>query len=349
MLEVATLIGASADKNVYADIVAEESAIVLTNGDLRRIFDNNAEGRMSGNPPSPYPPELASEIRILKSDGRLSSIFEYRQRLVEIIRVVSPGALDMNVQPTLFLIRDVTKEREKQDRISQSHRQALVGEMFGGMAHELNNPLTSIIGLSQLLLEEDLTPDMAEDLRTISSEAQRAGGIVKNLLSFARKHAPVKAPVQMNRVIEDVLKLRAYEHSINNIKVECQLDPELPEVMADYFQMQQVFLNLILNAEQSMLEALSWRASYQGGKLKITTEKLDGKIKLSFADDGPGIPEANLVRIFDPFFTTKEVGKGTGLGLSICYGIVAAHNGRIYAQSELGRGATFIVELPVGV
>jgi signal transduction histidine kinase len=239
------------------------------------------------------------------------------------------------------------EERERRERLSQCHRLALVGGMVDGVAHELNNPLAGIVGLAQLLLEEDLPAYLKGDLGCILEQAQRAGDIVKNLLSFARKHAPVKAPVQMNRVIEDVLKLRSYEHTINNIKVECRLDPSLPEVMADYFQMQQVFLNLVLNAEQAMLEALSWRATYHGGTLRIKSEQLDGKVKLSFTDDGPGIAEANLVHIFDPFFTTKEVGKGTGLGLSICYGIVTAHNGRIYVRSEPGKGATFVVELPV--
>jgi signal transduction histidine kinase len=247
----------------------------------------------------------------------------------------------------LCVISDITEGRIKEERMYLTDRLSSVGEMAAGVAHELNNPLTSIVTLAELALEGDPPSVLADDLRTISSEAQRAGDIVKNLLSFARKHAPVKAPVQMNRVIEDVLKLRSYEHTINNIKVECRLDPSLPEVMADYFQMQQVFLNLVLNAEQAMLEALSWRATYHGGTLRIKSEQLDGKVKLSFTDDGPGIAEANLVHIFDPFFTTKEVGKGTGLGLSICYGIVTAHNGRIYVRSEPGKGATFVVELPV--
>jgi signal transduction histidine kinase len=246
----------------------------------------------------------------------------------------------------LCVISDITESRSKEERMYLTDRLSSVGEMAAGVAHELNNPLTSIVSLAELALEGDSSPEMQDDLRTISGEAQRAGGIIKNLLSFARKHDPIKAPVQLNMVIEDVLKLRAYEHTINNIKVECNLAPELPEVMADYFQMQQVFLNLVLNAEQAMLEALSWRATYEGGTLKITSEQVDDKVKISFADDGPGIAEANLVHIFDPFFTTKEVGKGTGLGLSICYGIVTAHNGRIYARSEPGKGATFVIELP---
>jgi signal transduction histidine kinase len=139
-----------------------------------------------------------------------------------------------------------------------------------------------------------------------------------------------------------VLELRAYEQNLESIIVDARLDSNLPEIMADYFQLQQVFLNIIINAEYFMKE------THHKGKLTITTEKVGNKVKASFADDGPGIDNENLGHLFDPFFTTKEVGRGTGLGLSICHGIVAEHGGRIYVESELGKGATFIVELPIG-
>jgi signal transduction histidine kinase len=178
-------------------------------------------------------------------------------------------------------------------------------------------------------------------LGTVYSEAQRAAAIVKNLLTFARKHTPVKQLSQVNAVIEDVLRLRAYEQKVNNIEVDKRLATDLPEIMVDNFQMQQAFLNIIVNAEFAMLEA------HGKGKLTITTERVNGVIKVTFTDDGPGISKENMKRLFSPFFTTKEVGKGTGLGLSICHGIVSEHGGRIYAESELGRGATFVVELPL--
>jgi signal transduction histidine kinase len=142
-------------------------------------------------------------------------------------------------------------------------------------------------------------------------------------------------------IIDDVLQLRAYEHRVNDITVKTSLDPELPEIMADYHQLQQVFLNIVLNAESVMVDANG------KGTLTITAERAGGSIKISFRDDGPGIPRKNLAYIFDPFFTTKEVGKGTGLGLSICYGIVTEHGGKIYAQNNPDRGATFVVELPI--
>ena len=237
--------------------------------------------------------------------------------------------------------RDITERKRAQEQLMLTDRLASIGELASGIAHELNNPLTSVIGFSQLLMERDIADDMKEDLSLINSEAQRTAGIVKNLLTFARKHAPVKQLSQINNVIEDVLRLRAYEQKVNNIEVKRQLAANLPEIMVDYFQMQQVFLNIIINAEYFMIQA------HNRGTLTITTQRLDNTVRVSVADDGPGIPKENLSRIFTPFFTTKEVGKGTGLGLSICHGIVAEHEGRIYARSRLGKGATFVVELPI--
>jgi signal transduction histidine kinase len=240
-----------------------------------------------------------------------------------------------------MVARDVTKQKRMEEQLIVTDRLASIGELSSGIAHELNNPLTSVIGFSQLLMEGDVPENMRENLATIYDEAQRAAVIVKNLLTFARKHAPVKQMSQVNTVVEGVLKLRSYEQKVNNIEVEKHLAVNLPEIMMDSFQMQQVFLNIIINAEFAMLEA------HQKGKLTVTTEVANNMLKISFADDGPGISEANLKRIFDPFFTTKEVGKGTGLGLSICHGIVTEHGGQIYVKSEIGQGATFIVELPL--
>jgi signal transduction histidine kinase len=228
-----------------------------------------------------------------------------------------------------------------EEQLILTDRLASIGELSSGIAHELNNPLTSVIGFSQLLMDSDVPANIKVDLGIVNSEAQRAAAIVKNLLTFARKHPPVKQLSQVNAVIEDVLRLRAYEQKVNNIEIENHLAPNLPEIMIDHFQMQQVFLNIMVNAEFAMLEA------HHRGKLVVTTERIDGFIRTTFADDGQGITKENLKHIFDPFFTTKEVGKGTGLGLSICHGIVTEHGGLIYATSEIGRGATFVVELPL--
>jgi two-component system NtrC family sensor kinase len=240
----------------------------------------------------------------------------------------------------ITIVRDITERKVMQEQLMLTDRLASIGELASGIAHELNNPLTSIIGFSQLLMEKDIAEDFKEDLQLVHSEAQRAAGIVKNLLTFARKHAPVKQLTQINSVIEDVLKLRAYEQKVNNIEVVRQFASALPEIMVDHFLIRQVFLNLIINAEYFMA------AEHNKGTITITSKRVDNTLRVLFADDGPGISRENLSRIFNPFFTTKEVGKGTGLGLSICHGIVAEHGGKMYARSQPGKGATFIVELP---
>ncbi|MGA8848581.1 MAG: PAS domain S-box protein [Dehalococcoidia bacterium] len=241
----------------------------------------------------------------------------------------------------LISFADITEQKQQRERLMMTDRLASLGELASGTAHELNNPLTSIIGFSQLLLEREVPDDIREDLKLINSEAQRAASVTKNLLTFARKHAPAKQLNQINSIIEDVLKLRAYEHKVNAIEVERQLDLDLPEIMVDYFQIQQVFMNIVINAEYFMTK------THNKGTLTITTKKRNDTVMISVTDDGPGIPPENLRRIFDPFFTTKEAGKGTGLGLSICHGIVTEHGGQIYARSQLGKGATFFVELPI--
>ena len=243
---------------------------------------------------------------------------------------------------SVHIIRDITEQKQQNEQLMMADRLASIGELAAGTAHELNNPLTSVIGFSQLLMDmgKDIPDDIREDVKLIHNEAQRAASVTKNLLTFARKYAPEKQLTQINNIIEDVLKLRAYEQKANNIEVKKKLAPNLPEIMVDFFQMQQVFLNIIINAEYFMTEA------HKKGTLTITTKKQNGSVRISFADDGPGIPEENLSRIFDPFFTTKEAGKGTGLGLSICHGIVTEHGGQIYARSQPGKGATIVIELP---
>ncbi len=245
------------------------------------------------------------------------------------------------VVSVVHVAKDISERKRMEEQLFITDRLASVGELAAGIAHELNNPLTSVIGFSQLLLGRDTPDDVKKDIEVVYSEAQRAAGVVKNLLTFARKHMPVKQLVNINSIIEKVLALRAYEQRVSNIQVITHLTSELPEVMADYFQLQQVYLNIVINAEYFMIEA------HHRGTLVITTERVRNTIMTSFADDGPGIAEENLGHVFDPFFTTKEVGRGTGLGLSICHGIVVEHGGRVYTKSKLGDGATFIVELPI--
>jgi len=248
----------------------------------------------------------------------------------------------------LGVIRDITERKKMEDerkvleqRAQIASRLASVGEMASGIAHEINNPLTSVIGFAQLLIQKDIPEDIGEDVKIINDGAQRVASIVKRLLTFAHQHKPERTYVNINDIIATTLDLRAYEIETSNIKVITQLDPDLPSTMADGGQLQQVFLNIIINAETEM------KLAHGKGNLFIKTETMDNTIRISFKDDGPGIAKENLERIFEPFFTTREVGKGTGLGLSVCHGIVTEHGGRIYAESELGKGATFIVELPL--
>jgi PAS domain S-box-containing protein len=249
----------------------------------------------------------------------------------------------------LLSLRDVTKDKQMEEekrrleeQVQLADRLAAVGELAAGVAHELNNPIAAIKGFAQFLkARKDLDETIRKDLDTIYRESQRAAKITQNLLSFARRHEPEKHSISINDVIENILEMQDHLMKVNNIELGVDLDPDLPKTMADFHQMQQVFMNIVNNAEQAMIEA------HGKGRLLIKTQRSGKMVQITFADNGPGISEENLKRIFDPFFTTKEVGKGTGLGLSICYGLVEAHGGRIYAKSKLGQGATFVVEMPI--
>ncbi|MBD3184789.1 PAS domain S-box protein [Candidatus Poribacteria bacterium] len=236
---------------------------------------------------------------------------------------------------------DVTQQRMLESQLSRSERMSALGQLVSGVAHELNNPLTAVIGYTQLLVGVDCDSETRRMLNIIYREAERCHKIVDGLLQFAREYDQVKEPTQINDVIEATLNLKRYQLHVDNIQLELHLSGDIPETMADPHQLQQVFVNLINNAHQAMTD-------HSGrGKLTIQTELIDDKIVVKFIDTGPGIVKDNLSRIFDPFFTTKESGKGTGLGLSICHSIIEEHNGNIYAESEIGKGSTFTLVLPV--
>jgi len=245
--------------------------------------------------------------------------------------------------------RDITERKMAEEKRIQlelkaqiASRLASVGEMAAGVAHEINNPLTAVTGYAQLLVDrEDVPSDIRSDLAAINDGARRVAGIVRTLLAFSRQTKPQRKLADINELIESTLVLRAYHLRVNNIEVVTRLVPDLLETVVDPGQIQQVLLNLIVNAEMEM------KLAYGKGKLTITTKKSDNTIKICFQDNGPGIKPEVMDKIFDPFFTTREVGEGTGLGLSLCYGIVAEHKGKIYAESKPGKGATFIIELPV--
>jgi len=245
------------------------------------------------------------------------------------------------VVASAHLVRDITERKKMQAQLMISDRLASIGELVSGVAHELNNPMTGIIGFSELLLGKDISDDVRKDLEIINTEAIRTSDIVQGLLTFSRKQQTEKQSVDIHNVVKAVLNLRAYEQKLNNIEVNTHFPADIPKIIANGSQLQQVFLNLVVNAEQAMLEA------HNQGILTITSEKMGNIVRISFTDDGPGISQEYLEHLFDPFFTTKEEGKGTGLGLSISYGIIADHGGLINAENNDSGGATFTVQLPI--
>lgn len=251
---------------------------------------------------------------------------------------------DNRLAGSIHVAKDISNEKLLQQQLIQSEKLSAIGELIAGIAHELNNPLTGVMGYSQLLqLRKDLDDRAKESLSKINNLALRCQKIVQNLLSFARKQKPERTLSDINYIIEKTVELRSYELQVNNIEIFRELDHHLPKTIADAHQLQQVFLNILTNAEQAMLEA------HGKGHLIIRTrtDSQKGLIIAEIIDDGPGIPESYLTRIFDPFFTTKDVGKGTGLGLSLSYGMIKEHGGNIYATSVLGEGTTFVIELPL--
>jgi len=239
-------------------------------------------------------------------------------------------------QETRRAYDDLTRTQEQ---LLQSEKMSALGQMISGVAHELNNPLTAILGYAQLLEDERLEPRHREYLDKIFKQAHRTHRIVQNLLSFARQSKPFKQLLDLRRVLEDALALRDYDLKASNITIEQEIAPGLPQVFGDAHQLEQVFLNIVNNALDSMLEAA------RGGRLRLRAFREHDQVTVEFHDSGAGIRDPK--RIFDPFYTTKPVGKGTGLGLSICYGIIKAHGGEILARNHAKGGALFQVRLPV--
>jgi len=300
---------------------------------------------------------------LLASSLRDARAFSYRWRAgcegelepaVDELELLRPGrcviertsrpVVDHQARPMAWLetYQDITGRRHFQSKLLQTEKMAALGQLVSGIAHELNNPLTSIMGYAQLVLGRGLGPSQTNETMQIYREAERARRIVKNLLLFARENQPERSRADLNEIVERALALRSYELKIENILVELALASDLPATLADPYQLQQIVLNLLVNAEQALLE------SRGSGEVRIRTFRASsGRVALEIADDGPGIPAEIASRIFDPFFSTKPPGVGTGLGLSIVYGIVHQHGGEIFFENLPGGGARFVVELPV--
>ena len=246
---------------------------------------------------------------------------------------------DAKLGGVIISVRDITTERKLEQQIVQSERLAAMGAMIGGVAHELNNPLTSILGVSELLQDSQTTDAARKQIGILQQQARRAAEIVHNLTYFSRPPSPGKTPVSLGEIVERTLNLHAYSLRKNSITVDFLPEPSLPRVQGDPHQLMQVFLNLILNAEQAIREAR------ERGTLRIRLGTSEDSVWASFQDDGPGIPADIVGSIFDPFYTTKRPGRGTGLGLSICKAVMKEHNGTLEAANAPGGGAVFTVTL----
>ncbi len=349
-------------EGVYIGALAPEATSTLAaNPHLKLVFGYAAEAREADV--RPFDPDRfldpharAALLDRLATDG---SVADYLLRLrraddstvwVELTANADPpdsgGAIRIEA-----LVRDVSERKklddEKRDiyhQLLQAEKMAALGQTISGVAHELNNPLATILSWSERLTQRAAQDEsLREGLETILSESERAARIVRNLLTFARKRQTTRAMVDVNVVVRETLALRAYEQRVTNITVIDALAAGLPQVFADGHQLQQVLLNLVINAEQAMLSA-----NGRGILVVRTWHDPDQEcVILEINDDGPGIPDELQPKIFDPFFTTKDVGKGTGLGLTVAYAIVQEHGGRIRLESRPTAGASFYVELPV--
>jgi len=294
-----------------------------------------------------HSPELASLYHALVSGKETFASAEYGAKHSDgnwrTMRAAGSQLVDADAKVTgvIISVRDITLERKLEQQVVQSERLAAMGAMIGGVAHELNNPLTSIMGVSELLQDTETNETSRKQLAMLQQQARRAAEIVQNLTYFSRPPAPGKSRINLVEVVERTLNLHAYSLRKNNVTVDFLKEAGVPYAMGDPHQLMQVFLNLILNAEHAIRDARD------KGTLRIRLGKGDNSVWVSFHDDGPGIPKENLSSIFDPFYTTKRPGRGTGLGLSICKSVMKEHNGSIEASNSPEGGAVFTVTLPI--
>jgi PAS domain S-box-containing protein len=349
-------------EGVYIGTIGpESSSTIAANPHLKLIFGYASETVEADVRPFDRDRFIDPQARIallerLTSDGTVNDYLLRLRRAdgnavwVELTARADAASDDHSVRVEA-LVRDVSERKKLDDetrdiyhQLLQAEKMAALGQTVSGVAHELNNPLATILSWAERLSQRiTLEEPVRRGLETILSESERAAKIVRNLLTFARKRQTTRAMVDLNQVARETLALRAYEQRVTNIVVIDALAAGLPQVFADGHQVQQVLLNLVINAEQAMLAA-----NGRGTLVVRTWHDADQEtVILEINDDGPGIPDELQPKIFDPFFTTKEVGKGTGLGLTVAYAIVQEHGGRIRLESRPNKGASFYVELPV--
>lgn len=294
-----------------------------------------------------HSPELALMYHEIVSGRQVFASAEYGVRHRDgnwrTMRAAGSQLVDAEskISGVIISVRDITVERKLEQQVVQSERLAAMGAMIGGVAHELNNPLTTIMGVSELLQDTETHEGARKQLAMLQQQARKAAEIVQNLTYFSRPPAPGKSRINLVEVVERTLNLHAYSLRKNNVTVDFLKETGVPYALGDPHQLMQVFLNLILNAEQAIRDARD------KGTLRIRLGRGENSVWVSFHDDGPGIPKENLPSIFDPFYTTKRPGRGTGLGLSICKSVMKEHNGSVEAANSPEGGAVFTVTLPL--
>jgi two-component system cell cycle sensor histidine kinase/response regulator CckA len=374
----------SVREGVYlGTLAANSSSTLAASPHLKKIFGYQADAADSvilPFEPSRFvdPQARQTLIELLDRDGGVQDHLIRLRRLdgapiwVEVTASAShrphhPDQSQLAVLHIEALVRDVSERKKREDQtrdgryqMLQAEKMAALGQTISGVAHELNNPLATILSWAERLAERNVDEKTKQGLEVILGESERAARIVRNLLTFARKRQTTRAMVDLNQVVRETLALRAYEQKVSNIQLVEALTTGVPEVFADGHQIKQVLLNLLINAEQACIGA-----NGKGTIVVRTTHDRDrGSAVLEVSDDGPGVPEERQGKVFDPFFTTKEVGQGTGLGLTVAYAIVQEHGGRIWLESRSvnaqggnsgapghrspqGGGASFFIELPV--
>ena len=346
---------AAAERNLRLVMDAVPDAIVVVDHAGRILEANEPARSMGATPGTTQRPTLFDSVNpdaLALVQERLAAAFRGDVQRLEVPLIRADGSHGIAallyapvregsvITRVLILARDVTDQRRSESQYQQAEKLAALGQVVSGVAHEINNPAAIISGFAQTLLLDDLKPEHRDMLQMMYDEATRIGRITASLLAFARAGGKQRALVDLNDIARRTFALRSYHLSTLNITVALDLDPGEPKIWADGSELQQLLLNLLINAEQALVTVDPPRT------IAVRSRADERDARLEIADSGPGIPTELRTRIFDPFFTTKPEGVGTGLGLSICYGVARDHGGRIWVESEPGGGARFCVTLP---